>query len=239
MKKSKNLIFSTKPVEPVKVEPVKPVYLDLPGADVGLLVDFVRWHEISSTKGLSETFIRVFKDHVNWVQISRNQALSESFIEEFKGKVCWANITYARKTLKLELFSADFIRRNKDKCLEFVLVDQPLTESFIEEMESGIDWKSRFWELVCRYQPISESFMRKHEGRLCWGKLSERGDLSEEFIEEYEQELNWCILSKSQTFSENFIRKFSNRVDWSEIRKNHKNLSNSFIIEFKSELLDW
>lgn len=225
-------------MEPVKVEPVKPVYLDLPGADVGLLVGFVDWGKISETKGLSETFIRVFKDHVKWDKISQNQALSESFIEEFKDKVCWANITYGRKMLKLEPFSADFIRRNKAKCLSFVLIDQDLPESLIEELEGEIDWKPRFWELVCRYQPISEGFIRKHEGKIRWDKLSERGGFSEEFIREYSQELDWHILSKTQTFSESLIREFSHKVDWSEIRK-QQNLSDKFVIEFKAELLGW
>ena len=73
------------------------------------------WRKISTTRGLSESFIREFQDKVEWHFICENQILSESFIREFQDKVDWYPVSFK------QVLSEDFKIEFKDKVLLYEL----------------------------------------------------------------------------------------------------------------------
>ena len=112
---------------------------------------------------------------------------------------------------------------------------QKLSEGFIEEFQSKLDWDD-----ITFHQVLSENFMRKFSSEINWFYVSVYQKLSEDFIREFQDEVNWFCVLKYQELSEIFIREFKHLFsinDWPRIVRYQK-LSNEFIEEFELEIPD-
>jgi len=116
----------------------------------------LNWDLISSSKYLSESFIREFKDDVNWNYINAYQKLSENFIKEFQEKVHWDYVSIYQKLS--ESFICDFQDKFDWNC---ICCFQKLSESFIKEFQEKVDWY-----YISNYQKLSEEFIEEFKDKL-------------------------------------------------------------------------
>ena len=136
---------------------------------------------------------------------------------------------------------------------------QQLTESFILEYASSLDW-----DKVIAHQKISPSleesiksyltspkllkrYLTLHKvssalsndlvGKVDWLTISKYGNLSEEFIDTYHNELDWRFLVRYQTLTESLITKYSEKIRW-KLACRHQLLSEAILRKF-SDQLNW
>lgn len=162
----------------------------------------VEWEKVSSTKGLTEPFIREFKDRVKWSLISVFQVLSNEFIREFADKVDWPRIFTHQK------LSEDIIREFIDKVDSFYITDnQKLSSSFIREFADRLNWHS-----LTSYQTLDESIIREFVDKIDLNWTAIYQHLSEPFIREFAERLDFCRISKFQPLSKEFIEEFKDKL---------------------------
>src|SRR5574343_423060 len=69
---------------------------------------------------------------------------------------------------------------------DHILINQKLSESFIEKYSNKVDCKC-----ISEYQTLSEEFIGKHKDKVNWYLISQYQKLSEEFIEKHINKINW------------------------------------------------
>ena len=85
------------------------------------------------------------------------------------------------------------------------------------------------------YQNLSENFIREFQSEVDWFSISYQQILSEDFIREFQYKVDWENISYKQKLSEDFIREFADEVYWWEISC-YQDLSESFRKEFADKL---
>jgi len=94
------------------------------------------------------------------------------------------------------------------------------------------------WDLVSMYQILNERVIERFKTYVSWVHISKYQTLSADFMWRFRYELDWSILSYCQQLPEELIRKMQFQVDFMAISFSQRNLSTSFINEYK-EVLCW
>jgi hypothetical protein len=103
---------------------------------------------------LTDNFIMKFSRYLDWEILSSHYEFSIDMLRIFFHRVNWASV------LKRQKFPEYFLREmaiNFEGCWGIVCKYQKLSESFIHDFASKVDWEN-----VVLYQDVSSEFINNH-----------------------------------------------------------------------------
>ena len=103
---------------------------------------------------MTDQFIMKFSRMMDWTLLSKNYDFSIDMLRMYQHRVIWAYV------LKRQVFPEDFLRemaKHFDECWPTVSRYQSLSESFIHDYASKVDWED-----VIMYQHVSGRLLRDH-----------------------------------------------------------------------------
>ena len=186
--------------------------------------------------------IKRFKKSKDVFRIPRKYKIPEHLIFQFSNEV-------AENCSKEQKY---YGWRDERNWWQEIAVFQPLSESFILEVENMKKWNyteqySNFyfyniWYNIFRYQNLSEKFIIENQKKIederyFWNSISSNVHLTQEFIDKYLDKLNWECVSGNVPFTEQMIEKYEDKIVWKEIWL-HQKLSEEFVLKYQNKI-EW
>ena len=176
------------------------------------------WEMLGYSFEWSEALLEKYQDKIDWDSISINEHIPWTIpmIQKFQHRINWSLLT---SWLLDEKLSEEFIEAFQDKWdWGHLSPDFSWTETLLEKHQDEVDWKKISWNNHILW---TIPMIQKFQHRINWKELSSHISnevLTENLIEAFRDKWNWEKLSgRIEVLSYELIDKFVDKWDWGKL----------------------